>query len=206
VASASHRERAPTPKRAAIQAAVLDATEQLLAGGATYADLNIERIATRAGISRTAFYFYFRDKRELLMRLCEDVMVLLYAEADHWFSGDGDMAEELRESMTNVARLFGEHSVLLRTIIEVSAYDPEVAGFWRSIVQRFVDATETRIDESQHAGDGPAGAASATAFALCWGVERTLYQRLMRDDPPPESEAVDALVGIWMRTIYGRDG
>ena len=56
-------ERAVTPKRAAVQAAVLRATEELLRDGASYADLNIERIARRAGISRTAFYFYFRDKR-----------------------------------------------------------------------------------------------------------------------------------------------
>ena len=56
-----------TPKRAAVQAAVLTATEQLLGEGASYADLNIERIATRAGISRTAFYFYFADKREVAL-------------------------------------------------------------------------------------------------------------------------------------------
>jgi TetR/AcrR family transcriptional regulator, ethionamide resistance regulator len=204
VASASHRERTPTPKRAAIQASVLEATEQLLAGGATYADLNIERIATRAGISRTAFYFYFRDKRELLMRLTEDVMHLLYGEADRWFSGDGDPAEEIRESLTNVARLYAEHAVLLRTIVEVSAYDVEIAGFWRGIVQRFVDASERRIAEAQAAGGGPAGSAGATAYSLCWMVERTLYQQLMREDPPPESEMVDALVGIWMRVVYGR--
>ena len=58
-------------KRAAIEAAVLRATEELLTEGATFAELNIEKIATRAGISRTAFYFYFRDKRELLVRLTD---------------------------------------------------------------------------------------------------------------------------------------
>src|SRR5437870_620924 len=55
-----------TPKRAAVQAEVLRATEELLAEGASWADLGVERIATTAGISRTAFYFYFADKRELL--------------------------------------------------------------------------------------------------------------------------------------------
>jgi TetR/AcrR family transcriptional regulator, ethionamide resistance regulator len=205
VASASHRERAPTPKRAAIQAAVLAATEQLLAGGATYADLNIERIATRAGISRTAFYFYFRDKRELLMRLSEDVVQLLYVEADRWFSGDGDPAQEIREGMSEIARLYAEHGVLLRTIVEVSAYDAAVAEFWRGMVQRFVDAARRRIEAEQAAGRGPAASACATAFALSWMVERTLYQLVVRDDPPPREEVVDAMVGVWMRTVYGRD-
>ena len=57
MASTGRREQPATAKRAAIQAAVLRATEDLLAEGVSYADLGIERIATRAGISRTAFYF-----------------------------------------------------------------------------------------------------------------------------------------------------
>ena len=44
------------------------AIESLLAGGGSYADLSVEQISAAAGRSRTAFYVYFRDKRELLMR------------------------------------------------------------------------------------------------------------------------------------------
>src|SRR5437867_7572003 len=112
----------PTGKRQAIEAAVLRATEDLLAEGSSYAELNIERIATRAGISRTAFYFYFRDKRDLLMRLTEDVSQQLYAEADRWYSGSGDPAADVREGFVNIARLYAQHGVLLRTVVEVSTY------------------------------------------------------------------------------------
>src|SRR4051795_9359471 len=104
-------------RRQAIEAAVLRATEELLAGGASYADLNVERIATAAGISRTAFYFYFRDKRDLLMRLAGDVTELLYAQADIWFSGEGDDVEgEIREALTRIAALYQEHGTLIRAI------------------------------------------------------------------------------------------
>src|SRR6478609_1874538 len=111
---------APTAKRAAVQAAVLDATQALLREGVSYADLNIERIATRAGISRTAFYFYFADKRELLMRLTEDVNDELYQQADIWFSGSGDPEAEIRQALDNIARLYEQHGTLLRAIVEVS--------------------------------------------------------------------------------------
>src|SRR3954452_10882095 len=104
----------PTGKRQAIEAAVLRATEELLAEGASYADLNIEKIATRAGISRTAFYFYFRDKRELLMRLTEDITDILFVQAERWFAGEGDPEVELREALGNIAALYSDHGVLLR--------------------------------------------------------------------------------------------
>jgi AcrR family transcriptional regulator len=197
------REGPPTAKRAAIQAAVLAATEELLAEGGSFADLNIEKIAKRAGISRTAFYFYFRDKRELLIRLTQDVTELLYVEADRWYSGEGDPTEEMREAFKNIGALYHEHAALLRAIVEVSTYDEEVAGFWRELVGRFVDATRARIEAEQQAGNAPGISAGAAAFALTWLVERTLYQQLVQGRPIPEEELDETLVRIWMRTIYG---
>ena len=34
-------------------------------------------------------------------------------------------------------------------------------------------------------------------------TERTLYQDLVQADPFPGDELVDALVGIWLRSVYG---
>jgi AcrR family transcriptional regulator len=204
MASVEPREEAPlTAKRAAVQASVLAATETLLSEGASYADLNIERIATRAGISRTAFYFYFRDKRELLMRLTEDVNELLYQQADIWFSGAGAPEPEIRQALTNIAALYAEHGVLLRAIVEVSTYDDEVARFWRGMLGRFVDASRRRIEAEQEVGLSVARHAQATAFALCWMTERTMYQHLVQGGPMTADEMVDALVGIWLHSVYG---
>jgi AcrR family transcriptional regulator len=196
----AHREGPPTAKRAQIQADVLAATEQLLAEGSSYADLNVERIATAAGISRTAFYFYFRDKRDLLMRLAGDVTELLYAQADIWFSGDGDDPEqEIREALTRIAELYREHWILIRAIVEVSTYEEDIATFWRGLLQRFVDATARRIEAEGLTEDS----ADATAFALTWMVERTFYQQLAQDTPLPQDAVVDAIVGIYRGTVYG---
>jgi AcrR family transcriptional regulator len=203
VASAQSGEAPPTAKRAAVQAAVLAATEELLSEGASYADLNIERIATRAGISRTAFYFYFRDKRELLTRLTADVAELLYQQAEIWFSGEGDPEPEFREALTNIAALYAEHGVLLRAIVEVSTYDDDVAQAWHGLLGRFVDATRRRIEAEQAAGRAVAQHAHATAFALCWMTEHTMYQHSVEGQPFATADMVEALVGIWLRSVYG---
>jgi hypothetical protein len=34
-------------------------------------------------------------------------------------------------------------------------------------------------------------------------TERTMYQQLVQGDPIPTGELVDALVGIWLRSVYG---
>ena len=203
MASLTRRTEAQTEKRAAVEAAVLEATEVLLVGGRSYADLTIEDIARGAGISRTAFYFYFRDKRELLMRLTEEVNELLYQQADIWFSGDGEPEPEMREALTNIAALYAEHGVLLRAIVEVSTYDEEVARFWRAMLGRFVDASRRRIETEQAAGRAVVEHAEATSFALCWMTERTMYQHLVQGGPFAAAEMVDALVSVWLRSVYG---
>ncbi len=202
--TASRRTDAPTEKRQAIEAAVLEATSALLGEGASYADLNIERIARRAGISRTAFYFYFRDKRDLLMQLTEGVSERLYTAADSWWSGEERGAAELTRALQQIGTLYREHGPLLRAIVEVSTYDEVVATFWRGLVGRFVAATQRRIEREQARGlaesDIPA---QATAFALVWMSERTYYQLVVQDYPVKADELVDALVGVWIRSVYG---
>jgi AcrR family transcriptional regulator len=198
----AHRGGPATAKRAQVQADVLRATEELLAGGSSYADLNVERIATAAGISRTAFYFYFRDKRDLLMRLAGDVTELLYAQADIWFSGEGDDPQrEIGEALTRIAELYREHGVLIRAIVEVSTYEEDIATFWRGLLARFVDATARRIEADEAL---PEGSAHATAFALTWMVERTFYQQLVQEQPLEQDVLIGAIVGIYRATIYGR--
>jgi len=202
MASLTRRTEAQTEKRAAVETLVLEATEALLGEGRSYAELKIEEIATRAGISRTAFYFYFRDKRELLMRLTEDVADALYAEADAWWSG-GDGSEGLERALANVIALYREHGVLLRAVVEASAYDEAVAGFWRALVGRFVEASRRRIEDEQARGAMTAVPAEATAFALTWMTERACYERLAQGDDLTD-DFQTGLVHVWVSALYGR--
>ena len=204
VQTLSRRPDAPTEKRQATESAVLQAMEELLAEGTPYATLSVERIATRAGISRTAFYFYFADKRELLMRLASELADELYGEADAWWSGAGDGSEQLTAAVGKIARLYRAHSPLVCAIVEVAAYDEVVGPFWRALVGRFVDASAQRIATEIEAGRAPSALVPhATSFALVWMTERALYQMLVQDDPVCDDDLVRALAWIWTTTVYG---
>ena len=198
MASLTRRTEAQTEKRAAVEAAVLDGTERLLAGGRSYADLKIEEIATAAGISRTAFYFYFRDKRELLMRLTEDVAEQLYAEAETWWSDEGEGRAALERALRSVLGLYQAHGVLLRAVVEASAFDESVAGFWRAVIARFVEASRRRIEE-EHASVP----AHATAFSLVWMTERACYQHIVQSRELDDEEFLAGLVHVWTAAVYG---
>ena len=190
----------PVDRRAAVEAEILRAASELLEEGSSFAALSIEQIASRAGIGRTAFYFYFRDKRELLMRLTQDVSGLLYAQADGWWHGDAD----LRDSLGEVVALYLEHAALMRVVTEAAGYDDQVRDFWQELVGRFVDATRERIERDQAAGSAQPVPARETATALIWMCERTLYQFARADPSRDPSSLVEALAQIFLRAIYGR--
>ena len=204
VQTLSRRPEVPSERRQATETAVLAAMEELLGEGMPYAALSVERIAIRAGISRTAFYFYFADKRELLMRLASVLSDEFYREADAWWSGAGDGPEQLTAAVGKIAALYRAHSPLVCAIVEVAAYDEVVGPFWRALVGRFVEASAERVAAEIEAGRADATLdPHAVAFSLVWMTERALYQALAQADPIDGDDLVRALVRIWTTTVYG---
>jgi TetR/AcrR family transcriptional regulator, ethionamide resistance regulator len=193
----SRREAAAGERRREAVRGFLVATEELLDDGASYAELSVEQISSRAGRPRTAFYLYFRDKRELLMRLTEDVAQTLYEEANRWWSGTRGR-KDLEPALADVVHTWGEHASVLRAIVEASTYDAEIGEFWRGVVGRFVEATEQRLVEE---GEEP-GAAAAKAFVLCWMVVEACYQQLARGESIDDRALLAALVDIMGRSVY----
>lgn len=191
--------------RKEIEKRILVATRELLAEGISFADLNIEMIATRAGISRTAFYFYFDDKHELLLKLTHTISEEIYEEAEIWWK-DGNQSrdrDQLKQALSWGGELYLKHGTILKAIVEVSTYDLHFATIWRSLLSRFVETAQQRIEEEQAAGRALELPASETAFALVWMTERTYYQHLVQETEMKHEDLAEALCQIWLRTIYG---
>lgn len=192
-----------TTRREGVETTILSATEELLEEGAAFTQLKVEEIARRAGIGRTGFYFYFRDKQELLMRLAEDVAEALWEEADRWWHGEGDGAEELREIVGPVVRLWMRHAAVLSAVVQAASYDERVREFWRALAGRFAEATRERIERERAGGRAEPVPPAETAFALVWMTERACYQHVEQRKGDPD-DLVRALTGIWLRSVYGR--
>jgi len=194
----SARRQRHVDVREEVQRATLELIEQ-----APFKDLSVDEIARAAGLSRSAFYFYFRDKNELLMAAGETLTDELYREAERWWLGEGEPRESVRAAVGGVVAILERHSGLFRVATEVSTYDPEVGGFWRTLIGRFVHATAEHLRREQAAGRVRASLdPEATAEALVWGVERTLYVFLGQENRRSQSELVDTLTSIWLGAIY----
>lgn len=187
------------PRRAETERAFLRATEELLDEGASFADLNVSRIAARAGRTRTAFYAHFADRRELLVRLVGELGAELYAATGDFWTGPADR-DAITTTIGELLAIFRRHATLLRALVEASGYDEEIAAFWNEdVVGRFLRAAGERLER-----DGrPAEEARATALALVWMTERTAYRQVLADTGIGDAAVVRSLTDIWDRTLRG---
>lgn len=198
----TRRTEPTSAKRAQVEHDVLLAVDRLLQDGARWNDLSIERIATTAGISRTAFYFYFKDKREVLMRLLQDVGQQIYDQSA-WLNGSVEGRDTILAAAQSVHTIYEEHGALLQAVVEVSSVDETVAAVFQGILDVLVAAAMERMAEVRAAGEGtPAEPHEATARALVCMTERAFYTWRIRGEAVTPSH-VEAIAEIWVRAVYG---
>lgn len=176
--------------------ALIVAATALLAEGVPYATLSVGAIAERAGQTRTGFYQYFRDKRDLLVAATDEFVAGLFDDADRWWSGSGGRAE-LHAALSTIATHFRGSRVLVRALMEAAGYDAAIAAYWNAEIARFVGATRERLVRDGH-DESEAG---ELASVLVWMVERSFHMLVLDDDPSGDAARVDAVATVWSRTL-----
>jgi AcrR family transcriptional regulator len=175
---------------------------RLLEEEKAFKDLTVDELARAAGLSRTAFYFYFPGKSQVLMAALSEVTEELYAEADRWWHGEGPPEQLVRIALEGIAEVFQRHAPLLRTAHEVMTYDPEFAAFYNDrVMSRFVSATTEQLLRDRQSGRLRPMEAEAVAEVLVWMVERCNNVLIGAQGRPPEP-IVDAYTTVWLHALY----
>jgi AcrR family transcriptional regulator len=201
------RRRRPEEAERAILAAARAFLEER-----PFREMTVEGVMVRTGMSRPAFYAYFRDRYEVVTRLLEGLGGLLFALDWRWLSG-GEVEEEAREVLVDALRggsqTFVEYGPVLRAIADAAGYDARVEQVYRyGLIERLVAAVASRISRDVEAGLSPADLEpEETARALVLMTERYLLDAFGLPERCPsrrESAAVfRTLEVIWVRTLYG---
>jgi AcrR family transcriptional regulator len=193
------REQARDARRSAVRARIVEATEALVRDGATYADLSVETIACRAGISRTTFYDYFTDKRELLLVMARDAQRDAELQIAEWRPKAGHDASraELRAFITAYVNAYRHPAV--RAVAEAAAYDDEVHAAWRQNQEIHIARVVRVLEAERDAGrfQTHQSTLESRARALHWCVHGTILQELAAGGQPGgDDNLLDALVDV----------
>ncbi|MDQ0756223.1 TetR/AcrR family transcriptional regulator [Arthrobacter sp. B3I4] len=187
------------------QDAILVTAEALLTER-TFDDVSIEDLARGAGISRPTFYFYFPSKDAVLLALLDRVI----NEVEHRVGNlprdfASDPAGAWTRSIGMFVEVFVSHRGVSTAAIAARARNDEVRALWAKSMQSWVDFSSDVIRAEQARGAAPEGIdASDLAVSLNLMNERVITAGLNKESPAiAESDALDVLSTIWIRSIYG---
>jgi AcrR family transcriptional regulator len=177
-----------------------------------FREMTVEGVMVRTGLSRPAFYAYFKDRYDLVTRLLEGVGGLLFALDWRWLSGtpEGDDARGvLVDALRAGSETFVEYGPVLRAISDAAGYDARVEEVYRGgLIQRLVAAVAARISRDIEAGVTPDVLdPEQTAQALVLMTERYLLDAFGRPERRPSRREtgtiLDTVEEVWVRTLYG---
>ncbi len=167
----------------------------------------------RTGLSRPAFYAYFRDSHDVITRLLEGIGGLLFAVDRRWLTGTEEDREQARavlaEALREGSRAFVLYGPVLRAISDAATQDSRVEEVYRfGLIERLTASVAGRVERDVRAGLTPGDLdPEETARALVLMTERYLLDAFGRPDDRPTPEKISTVVAtlqaVWAATLYG---
>jgi AcrR family transcriptional regulator len=192
-------------KSARTRAAILNAALDFL-WSHPFRDMTIAALMAETDVGRSAFYQHFKDLQEVMENLLEMLQDEIFEVAGPWLAYDGDHPTAvLHESVAGLVRVCHERGPFLRAITDAATTDERLERVWNQFLEGFDIAGTARIEADQARGLIADFEAQPVMYALNRLNAYTLIQafgRHPRLDPEPVREA---LVRIWVSTLYGTD-
>ncbi|WP_395575847.1 TetR/AcrR family transcriptional regulator [Streptomyces sp. BK79] len=177
---------------------LLDAAEEMLRRS-TYAELTMEAVAKKAGITRSAAYFYFASKEDLVHTVIERATQYIYTGIEA--SAEARDSTGLQRAIDVQFDNWRRHGHIFRVGVELSAR-AEYRQVWVSLMGHGIDLACRAVAHDRARGlvKGDPEQDRAQLEALAWMGERTCYLLFTRD----HSETEEEQLRITLRTLAHR--
>ncbi len=183
------------------EAAILEATRDLLADR-SISDLTIDAIAKAAGVSRTAFYFYFPTKQAVLAAMLDGLWDQ-FGATHGWLASDGLDRDALLEHHRQVAQVWREHGAILTcTYSGTVDYEPVIDWVHRAR-GRLLDGLAEKIARDQAAGVALRGVEPPALAEMVVALRDARFRDIAGLPGAAREQALADLTDVVIRMVYG---
>ena len=183
------------------RAALLRALDELLRDG-TLDSINIAEITTRAGVTRSAFYFYFENKGAAVAAVMAEMYDKAFEASTSLYDETATPRERIEGNIRGLIDAWREHEHLYRAMLDARQTNAGVRELWDADRASFVSPVAAMITAEREAGRAPAGPDAAALATVLLELNDHALEKLARGDDLPIEDRIEALVTIWLRTIY----
>ena len=169
-----------------------------------FRELTAGALMEQTGLSRPAFYQYFRNVNDLVQKLLFELQGRMMTAASPWLDSDAPRREALRDTLGGIIDICVERGPVFRAIVEAAPMDEELEASWNEFMEAWDEAVSARIRFEQDQGiidsriDAPTMAHALNRLAAALLVDG--FGRRDQSDP---TVVLHTLHTIWTRLLYG---
>ena len=183
---------------------ILPLVEELLEAAGGYVHLRVEEILQNAGLSRSTFYRYFKDKNELLLALSEPALQEIRTAALRtWQLGPDVTFAQFEAELYRTMETYRPHVALVNALVEVSTYDARVkelfGGFFAEL--RTAIAAHIRLEQKRSMVRKSIDADAAAGW-ITWMAERGMNQLVPTADSATRRKLATSMATIVWHGVY----
>jgi TetR/AcrR family transcriptional regulator, ethionamide resistance regulator len=184
--------------------ALLDAFDELLREQ-TLDEVNVAEISRRAGVTRSAFYFYFESKAVAVLALMQGLYDAAADANELLVKAEGEPEDRIRAAVTMLFDPVDRSAHTYRALLEARAASPVVREMWDAGRAEFAGVIAGMIGTERAAGRATPGPDADALATVLLDLNDHAIERHSLGAGPPREEHIEALTSIWLRTIYGSD-
>jgi len=185
---------------------LLDVLERMLDDGADYMSITVDSLVTEAGVSKSKFYVYFKDKEDLLHAGFTRIVEELETISDRWWElGPETSRESLREVLGVILSTYRPRIPLLTAAYDSTHLDTAVAAKVTELTDSVIGSLRELIERGQRENwIDPEVLAPETAAWIVWMAERGQSKMVRGADDVEFERLVDACTSLIWNALYAR--
>jgi AcrR family transcriptional regulator len=159
-----------------------------------YESTRVADLVALSGISRSAFYRQFADKKECFLAAAEELIeptVSVMAKAEHASSGEERMREAVEAFLSLVV---SQPAASKMCFVEIYAAGPEAV----TLIDRVLDRFETFASAQFEQIPGREGMPREMVRAMIGGLQKVVHKRLYRDEQDSLVELAPQICDWWL--------
>ena len=199
---ATTSDRRPPQKGDQRRSALLQSLDEHLQES-SFDSINIADISRRAGVTRSAFYFYFENKAAAVAALMEELYDEIATVSRDLTSTDTTPEARITSMVSGLFEATRRHEHLFAAMLEARATSQAVREMWDADLLSFVEPLAEMIRAERRSGRAPDGPDPVGLATTLLELNDRALERLVRGGTLTHTQQEEAVTAIWLRTIYG---
>ncbi|MFJ5870927.1 TetR/AcrR family transcriptional regulator [Dietzia maris] len=167
-------------------------------------DISVADLTVSAGITRSAFYFYFDSKAAAVGVLLAAVQDEALAAVETIVGGEGGFRTRVAGALEKLTDRVLENAHIYRALLTARSKHEQTRALWNEGRRTLAAPIAEFLRTERTAGRAPDGVDPEALAVGLIHINETVLEQLAYDTDGPREPLLTVATDMWVRSVYGR--